>query len=193
MSRLPKFDSSCLSDPQNHIYQNIISGPRGKFGGPFFALIHAPDIADQVQSLGAALRFNTKLNAKYREIAILTAARFWLSEVEWNAHVVIALKEGVTEACIHGILHGELDDTVDVTEAAIYRFSIELLTEKKNSALVYDATVALIGVEQVVELVSILGYFGLLAMLLNTFEIPPNPIDGVPPQALFLSNFISPA
>ena len=41
--------------------------------------------------------------------------------------------------------------------------------------------------EQVVELVSVVGYFGLLAMQLNTFHILPDPRDGKPPPELSLS------
>jgi len=39
----------------------------------------------------------------------------------------------------------------------------------------------------VVELVSVIGYFGLLAMQLNIFQISPDPRDGKPPAHLMLS------
>ncbi len=44
MSRLPEFDLGTLDVAQESIYEGIVSGPRGKFGGPFYALIHAPEI-----------------------------------------------------------------------------------------------------------------------------------------------------
>ena len=58
MSRLPEFDLGTLDVAQENIYEGIVSGPRGKFGGPFYALIHAPEIADATQALGAVLRFS---------------------------------------------------------------------------------------------------------------------------------------
>jgi len=188
MSRLPAFNPDQLNKSQEKIYNDIISGPRGKFGGPFYALIQAPDIANETQVLGAALRFNTKLNATYREIAILTAARHWRNEVEWNAHVVIGQNTGLTEACISGILTENMPTTVCNNQQLVYKFCLELLDSKKVSNETYTHTEALIGIEQVVELVSILGYFSSLAMLLNTFEIAADPKDGIPPQSLFLNS-----
>ena len=52
MSRLPEFDPRELDDAQKNVYNIIVSGPRGKFGGPFYALIHAPGLADATQALG---------------------------------------------------------------------------------------------------------------------------------------------
>ena len=191
MSRLPQFNTDDLNDEQATIYNKIVSGPRGKFGGPFLGLIHAPHIADQVQSLGASLRFNTKLQAAYREVAILTAARFWHSEVEWNAHVVIAMEQGVPEKCILDILYDN-KPSVEKSECnMVFNFCREILNQKIISQKTYQETSNSIGVEQVVELVALLGYFSLLAMLLNAFEIPSDPLDGVPPAEFSLSNIIS--
>ena len=189
MSRLPEFDPGKLDAAQENIYNTIISGPRGKFGGPFYALIHAPGIADTIQALGADLRFNTKLDPRYREIAILAAARFWLNAVEWDAHVPIAIDAGVPEECIEGILKQELPDSVAAEYRLVTRFCRELLDEKQVSDAVYSETKEFIGLEQVVELVSLIGYFGLLAMQLNTFRISPDPRDGEPPAHLALSIF----
>ena len=188
MSRLPKFDTDKLSDSQLEIYNSIISGPRGKFGGPFFALIQAPDIANETQELGTALRFNTKLDALYREIAILTAARYWKNTVEWNAHVVIAQKIGLSVHCINGILQNDIPTSVCQSQQHIYRFCIDLLVEKRVPNDVFTEVQGLIGTEQIVELISIVGYFASLAMLLNTFEIEADPKDGIPPESLLLQD-----
>jgi 4-carboxymuconolactone decarboxylase len=186
MSRLPEFDPNALDAAQESIYNAIVSGPRGKFGGPFYALIYAPGIAGATQELGAALRFSTKLDPRYREIAILVAARFWRNAVEWNAHVPIAINSGVAEECIGGILQREMPESTASDDRLVYRFCLELLEQKLVSDALYSETEALVGVEQLVELVSVIGYFGLLAMQLNTFRIAPNPADGDPPAHLTL-------
>ena len=187
MSRLPEFDTRELDDAQKNVYNIIVSGPRGKFGGPFYALIHAPGLADATQALGAALRFNTQLTPQYRETAILIAARFWLNAVEWDAHVPIAIDVGVPKECIKGILHRDISNSVAVEYRVLHSFCWELLEHKQVSDAVYSETAKRIGLEQVVELVSVVGYFGLLAMQLNTFHILPDPRDGKPPPELSLS------
>ncbi|MFT5112524.1 MAG: 4-carboxymuconolactone decarboxylase [Parasphingorhabdus sp.] len=186
MPRLPEFNPEELNDTQSKIYNEIVSGPRGKFGGPFYALIQAPGIANETQALGAALRFNTGLDPVYQEIAILTAAKYWNNEVEWNAHVVIAINVGMSEESIDGILAQRMPLSAPEEQQVIHRFCMELLQTKLVSEETYNNTQSLIGIEQVVELVTIMGYFSTLAMLLNTFEIEADPKDGVPPEHLIL-------
>ena len=186
MSRVPEFDPNELNGSQKNIYNTIVSGPRGKFGGPFYALIHAPGIANAAQALGADLRFNTKLDPRYREIAILVTARFWLNKVEWDAHVPIAIDAGVPEDCIKGILQQDSPETFSAEYRWVHNFCQELLEHKQVSDTTYSEIEERIGLEQLVELVSIIGYFGLLAMQLNTFRIASDPGDGSPPPHLSL-------
>ena len=184
MPRLPKFDPSRLDPVQKAIHDGIVSGPRGKFGGPFIALIEAPNIADQIQSLGAALRFNTTIDAQLREIAILVAARHWRSEVEWNAHVVIALREGIDSNCVAALSANDIQGIDQVSYKLVASFCQALLENGEVPDVLYGQAEAHLGIPQVVELVSLIGYFSLLAMLLNTFEISADPVDGVPPDHL---------
>lgn len=186
MSRLPDFNPHELSKTQRTIYDRILIGPRGKFGGPFYALIQAPEIADQVQALVAALRFSTHLDDSIREVAILTAARYWKNRVEWNTHVVIALQAGLSEELVLGIRDHAMSALPNTKERQVYGFCWELLEQKQVSDSTFSETSAILGNEQVVELISVLGYFGLLAMLLNAFEIEPDGIDGLPPEKLQL-------
>ena len=189
MTRLAPIEPEAFTDKQTKVYQSIINGPRGKFGGPFPALIHSPEITDRVQSLGESIRFNSTLPSSLREIAILCVARYWRNEVEWNAHVVIAIKEGVSIETIKDIL---FERAIEANCAQTYHV-ISLCTQLQKNHTIEDETyrksVELLGVEQVVELISIIGYFTLLSMVLNSFEIDPDPKDGSPPKELLISAF----
>ncbi|MEM7293361.1 MAG: carboxymuconolactone decarboxylase family protein [Pseudomonadota bacterium] len=186
MKRLPEFHPDQLSPDQAVFHESIVNGPRGKFGGPFPALLHAPMIGERVQALGEALRFHGELDAVAREIAILTVARHWHSPVEWNAHVVIALDLGLAKATVRDIRNDV--ETIDASsaQAACYRYARELLHHKRVSDSTYQQTLAELGYAQLVELIAVLGYFDLLAMILNSFATDPRPEDGVPPADLLL-------
>ena len=186
MSRLPPFDAAGLSSSQRRIYDTIMSGPRGKFGGPFPALLECPDIANQVQALGGALRFSGSLPTVLREAAILVVARHWRSAVEWDAHVTIALREGVECSIITAILNEQPVDDASADVRSVVMLSRELNETKQISDATYQQAVSEIGLEGVVELTVLLGYFALLSMVLNTFEVAPSPADGVPPSELRL-------
>jgi 4-carboxymuconolactone decarboxylase len=55
----------------------------------------------------------------------------------------------------------------------VYDFSATLNQAHAVSDELYDRAVATIGLRGVVELVGILGYYTLISMTLNTFEIEP--------------------
>jgi 4-carboxymuconolactone decarboxylase len=57
-------------------------------------------------------------------------------------------------------------------EAALYRFARSLLWERSVSDTIYREALAHLGVRRVVDLVGVLGYYGLICMTINAFEIP---------------------
>lgn len=186
MTRLPQVKPEDLSNLQKRLHDAIVSGPRGKFGGPFPALLHCPEIADRVQALGGTLRFEGKLSATLREVAILAVARHWRCAVEWDAHVVIAEREGVDPAVIRAIRNGETPRNTTPDILAVIAVCRALNDTQFVSDPTYRQAIGALGEDGVVELTVLIGYFGLLAMVLNTFEVAPDPIDGEPPDDLKL-------
>ena len=80
MPRLPELDPDALTPKQQQVFDAITNGPRDGVRGPFAALLHHPGVAEHVQAMGIHLRFNGVLPGRLRELAILTAARFWGAE-----------------------------------------------------------------------------------------------------------------
>jgi 4-carboxymuconolactone decarboxylase len=60
----------------------------------------------------------------------------------------------------------------------VYGFAKELLDTQKVSDATYERAVAELGLTAVVELVGVLGYYGLVSMTINAFEVSLP--DGVP-------------
>lgn len=185
MSRLPTLQPAAFTEPQRALFEHITSGKRGQksavdsflnpeggLRGPFNAMLYSPNLGDPCQQLGAAVRFDSALPPKVREMAILTVATKWQAQYEWWAHEKIAREEGLDEAIIAGVKTGELPDSTAPELAATYRFARELLDQRKVSDRQYEETVALLGESSVVELVVLLGYYTLIAMTLNVFEVP---------------------
>ena len=57
-------------------------------------------------------------------------------------------------------------------EKAVYEFSRELVATRWVSDQSYRIAVEQLGLEAVVELVGILGYYTLISMTINTFKVP---------------------
>mgnify|MGYP000485278532 CR=1 FL=1 len=170
--RMKTLGPEAMSAAQLAVYNKVLSGPRGKFGGPFPALLRTPFAADSLQELGAWLRFEGKLSAKIREIVILIAAQKCQCRIEWDAHTVIARDEGVSDALIASIKAESVPKGVAKEEEIVLNFCRTLLGNKFVPDTTYAEAKSELGEECLVELVIILGYYILLSMVLNVFEDP---------------------
>jgi 4-carboxymuconolactone decarboxylase len=171
MPRLPQLDPAKLTGRQKEIHDKIASSPRGGVRGPFGVLLHAPGVADPVQALGAYLRFGSVLPAKLRELAILITARFWTAQFEWHVHRGFAEKEGLDPAVIDAIATRKTPDFKTPEEKVVYAYVRELHKQHRVSDATYEDAVRVLGREATVELTALAGYYTLISMVLNAFEV----------------------
>lgn len=170
-SRLSPLDEARMEPEQRRVLDAILGGPRGNLDGPFLAWIHSPALADHAQRLGAFCRYDTRLELRLTELAILFTAAWWQSQAEWQIHEPIAREAGVSDAVIDALREGhepvfECDD-----EALVVRLGQSLYRTRRVDDTLYDEAVAAFGEPAVVELVGVFGYYALVAMTLNVFEV----------------------
>lgn len=185
MSRLPYILRTNFTNEQRALFARIIGGKRGEgrmldtfltseggMKGPFNALLYSPAVGDAVQQLGQMVRFETSIPPTLRELAILFVAAKWHAQYEWWAHEKIARSEGLDLTVIANLKAGTLPTFIRPAESVVYRFAQELLERQQVSEQGYAQAVDLLGEAGVAELVALLGYYTLVSMLLNTFEVP---------------------
>ncbi len=171
MTRFVDIEHSEMTDAQRRIYDAIADGPRGTVIEPYRLLLHSPELADRVQSLGTHARFDSSLSKRLSELAILIVARKWNSTFEWYHHVRDGLAAGVSASEIEAISQSERPDFDDPRAAAVHDFCTEMLIDQAVDQATFERAIETLGTEGVVDLVGILGHYGLLAMLLNAFEV----------------------
>ena len=142
------------------------------FEGPFVPLLRSPELLDRVQRVGEYLRYRNALPRRLSEMAILIAARHWSQQFEWNIHTADATMAGLADAVITAIAEGRRPSPLEEDETAVYDFCLELLLNKSVSDATYGRAVAISGDQGVIDLVGLLGYYSLLAMVMNTARTP---------------------
>jgi 4-carboxymuconolactone decarboxylase len=172
MPRLTDLDETRLSPTQQRIFDAIRSGPRGVVEGPLRVWLTSPGLADTAQALGAFCRYDTSLPPRLSELAILVTGAFWTSGFEWAIHAPIARKAGLADEVIERIRTGQAPDFIHQDEAIVYAFATELHRGHKVHPATYARAIAAFGEKAVVELVGILGYYTLISMTINAFEVP---------------------
>lgn len=172
MSRLPELTPDTMTAEQRHVYDRIVSGPRGGIGGPFLPWLHSPELADRAQNLGEFCRFRSALPPRLSELAILVTGRFWRAQFEWYMHARMALKAGVSPDIIAAIEARKTPTFANRDEEIVYTFARELHADHNVSDATYAAARDVLSTAGVVDLVAILGYYTLVSMTLNVFQVP---------------------
>ena len=115
-----------MSPAQRSVADAILTGPRKSIGGPFNAWLRSPELADRLQKVGEYVRFNSSLDKRVNEMAILMTAQAWGSQYEWYAHAPLAIKAGLDPAIVAAIGAGRKPDNMKDDEAVVWEFSTQL-------------------------------------------------------------------
>ena len=178
--RLSPPDPASYDAAQQSIHTAIAGGPRGGVRGPLAIWLHRPDLADTAQALGRYCRYDTSLGPRLSELAILVTARMFGSEYEWFAHKPHALSAGLPDATVEAIrlnqtpvFETEEDQIVhDVTRAAH--------ADRTLDDALYARAEQVLGVDRLVDLIGLLGYYTLISLTINVFGVTPP--DGAKPE-----------
>ncbi len=171
--RLPDIPESKMTAKQRAVMAEIqTSRGRGTLGGPFGVMLHAPDYGDLAQKLGAFCRYKTAIPPRLSEFTILVIGRMWRSQYEFWVHAPIAEKAGVPKQTIADLRAGRRPKRLSREERAIYDFVEELHKTRRVSERTYARLHALFGNAGMVEFTGILGYYTLVAISLNVFNVP---------------------
>jgi len=178
-SRLPYLRYDDLDADGRAVWDGLVGsrggglvGPEGGLIGPFNAFVHAPGVGRRLSSLGRVLRFETSIERRLSEVAIITVGARWKAEFEWWAHARMAREHGVPDAVVDAIARGEDPPFEADDERVVYAVARQLTADGRLGQDAFAAARRLLGDDGVVELVSLCGYYTLVSFLLNAFTVP---------------------
>lgn len=183
MTRLAPITVDELDDAQRVLFEQITQGPRAKgrqhfalisadggLVGPFNAMLLAPPLGSALQALGTAVRYESTLTPRTREIAILTVAAQWDCGFERRSHESVGRNVGLSDDEIAQLRAGEVPTLADPHEQACAHLAKALV-----SGDVADEAWALhaefVGAATVFELSTLIGYYATLALQLRAFRV----------------------
>ena len=181
--RMPPLPKEQLTDEQTQALAEFVAA-RGQPTGPWNVLLRSPELMKRTRGLSDYLRFESVLPGYLREFAILMTARQWGQNYEWNAHYPLAIDEGFSAEMAQAIAEGRRPDGMLEDEEILYDFILELQRNHSVSDATYDRAVERFGEQGVVETVSLVGYYTMISMILNTARTPL-PGDAKPALAPF--------
>jgi len=169
-----------MSPAQRSVADAILTGPRKSIGGPFNAWLRSPELADRLQKVGEYVRFNSSLDKRVNEMAILMTAQAWGSQYEWYAHAPLALKAGLDSAIVAAIGAGRKPDNMKDDEAIAWEFSTQLRRDHGVDDAIYARALEKFGEQGIMDLVAVNGYYDVVSMTLNVARAVPPPGEEIP-------------
>jgi 4-carboxymuconolactone decarboxylase len=183
-SRLPFIPRASLDQNGTVLWDSTISrvaggavNEEGGLVGPYNAWLTAPAIGTRLADLVPALRFDTSIERRLLELAIVTTAARWEAKFDWSSHSQMAVRTGIDQAVVDAIASNQVPPFMKDDERAVYELVEELLADGHVCAETHEEAQALIGDQAMVELVSVCGFYTLVSFTLNTF------VDGAPAGA----------
>jgi len=154
--------------------QQMVEQIRKERGGRFPHLFHMqlynPAIADGWLRLGTAVRFKGALDDATRELAICLVARTTGAEYEWRGHRRIAIEQGFSESAIDAVLEWRSGE-FDAKQRAVLELTEGLTKNVQVDQPVFEAVRAHLSPREMVELVTTVAYYNMVARFLVGLEI----------------------
>src|SRR5262245_27827781 len=177
LSRLPLLERAELdAEGQKHYDAVVSSGSRTLVGlrGPSGIWLHSPKLAGYLRAANQYLRFETALDRRLTELAILVTARELDNQFEWTAHEPAALAEGLEAEIIDIVKRrkplARLGKRLGKKEAVIIAFGRELFGKRQLSAPTYSRASELFGRRGVLELAALMGNYAMTAVILDAVD-----------------------
>ena len=140
-------------------------------------LVNSPDMARAFNGVGGYIRFNSKLDPRLRELAILQVGWMEKSEYEFTHHVKIGKEFGVTDEDIEGLM-AETEGKPSKLEPlakAILRGAREMVRELAMSEATFAEIKQKLSDEQMVDLVLTIAFYCAVVRVLATMKIDNEP------------------
>ena len=171
MARVEDLSLESLTPEQKAVHARIAGTRGGTVRGPFAIWLRNPALADAADKLGTTLR-NGDLDLRLFEIMVLVVARHWSAQYEWFAHARHALEAGVSPDVVEAIRHHRKPEFTHDDERLIYDLVTEMNESRTLSQPTYDRAVAMLGLDLVIELITSIGFYTMVAIMLNGFDAP---------------------
>lgn len=153
-------------------------------------LIHSPGALRAFQGLGGYIRFDSKIDPRLRELAILQVGYLARSAYEWSHHIKIGYDFGVTKYDIEQLI-AETEGRpgkLDTTTRLVLRAAREITLDGKLGAASFEALRAAWSAEAIVDFVLSVAFYNAVVRVLASLEI-----DVEPEYQTYLEQFPLPA
>jgi len=157
--------------PPNQRHANMPTENRPRGLNVLGTLAHHPALAQAFFTLNGHVLLATTLSERQRELIVMRVAAVRKSGYEWAQHLFVARDVGLTDEEIGRIGYGPDAPFWSELDAALLRAVDELIVDAHIAQPTWDALVAGLDTQQVLDLICTVSAYDTLARIFNSLEV----------------------
>ncbi len=177
MSRLPAIEREALEPHEQVIWDRVRMGRSPEMRGPYSVLMHVPELADRVNAVQAYFNGTAGLADEDRELVILAAVREVGAKYAWARHEARAHALNVRDEVIEALRARDGLDPLSARQRVLVEVARDLVRNHDLPPDLYARAAAELGTKQLIEAVTLTGLYGMIALVIKAFDVPPAPDD----------------
>jgi 4-carboxymuconolactone decarboxylase len=174
VARIPLTSRADLDEDARAAWDDI-ARVRGDVPISYQSLFNSPGAADGIARLGAYLRFESDLDPRVRELAVLVVNAETGCEFGWVHHALLADKMGVSPETIGDIHAGRPPRGLGEREQLGVDAARQTLRSGGADADTVAALVREFGAAGATDLIVAIGYYTMLAQYFRTLDLEATP------------------
>ncbi len=171
MSRIPPVTRASIPEDLREVFDAVNAGPDGVGTGPMSILKHSPELARRAIPLFEYVRNESTIPWPLRELAMLVTARAKDCIYIWDRHAPLARQSGLRDELIDALRDRKPLPDLSPSEAVVISLATEFFTGSRVKEETCAAAYELFGAQGLVELVTLMGFYAMLAFNANTVDL----------------------
>jgi alkylhydroperoxidase family enzyme len=165
-ARLPYISRGDLPEADREIWDNFIKSRGSEPGHIHRTVANAPNLLRRFLGLADELRNGTQLDARLRELALMTVGRLTGADYEFVHHWNMSLRVGVKREQLEHLADFETSAHFNDQERAVMRYAAETTSSVKVGDATFNALRGFLDNRRIMELVMNVAFYNAVARVL---------------------------
>ena len=169
MARIPYADPE--QNEEVKALADQIRAERGQLHNLYKMLLNSPPVARGWLNLLTAVRQQCKLPGRFRELVIVRIAILNGADYEYDSHVPIALKEGITQQQVEGVRDWQGSKAFDAKDRAVLGYTDSMTRDIHVPDEVFEPLKPHFDARELTELTATIAAYTLVSRFLEAVKI----------------------
>ena len=139
--------------------------------GPGAGMINSPEMRKRANHLVFYFREESELPKNIQEMVMIMTARAKDCQYIWFAHAARARKEGISDAFVDALRDKKPLPKLEGAEQIVVDYATELFDTNRVSDATFKKAIDHFGALLLTELTTMMGYYAMLALNVNAFDV----------------------